>query len=176
MRLDFQTSYDEVPYRSHPFAQTHPARLAPTAFLFGMKPAHTDHCRVLEIGCASGENLLPMANQFPDSEFVGIDLSAVQIAAAQSTVEALELNNVRLLHADLRSLPDDLGMFDYVIAHGVYSWVSDETQHALLKLCGQRLRPHGVAYVSYNTYPGWHMRGMIRDMMNYRVHSIESPN
>ncbi len=116
-----------------------------------------------------------MANQFPGSEYVGIDLSAVQIAAAQSTIEALQLDNVRLLHVDLRSLPVDLGMFDYVIAHGVYSWVSDETQHALLKLCSQRLTPHGVAYVSYNTYPGWHMRGMIRDMMSYRVRSIESP-
>lgn len=116
-----------------------------------------------------------MANQFPRSEYVGIDLSAVQIAAAQSTIEALQLDNVRLLHVDLRSLPVDLGVFDYVIAHGVYSWVSDETQHALLKLCSQRLTPHGVAYVSYNTYPGWHMRGMIRDMMSYRVRSIESP-
>ena len=75
-----ETSYDEVPYQSQPFSRTHPHNIGMMATLFGMEPAHPHACRVLELGCASGGNLLPMAQAAPQSEFVGIDLSARQIA------------------------------------------------------------------------------------------------
>ena len=65
-------SYDEIPYESYPFAQSHPDRLATLATLFGMKPQPIDDCRVLELGCASGGNLIPMAACLPGSKFVGI--------------------------------------------------------------------------------------------------------
>lgn len=74
------TSYDEVPYESYPFAQTHPDRLATVATLLGLRPAPVEQCRVLELGCAGGGNLIPMALTLPESTFVGIDLSARQIA------------------------------------------------------------------------------------------------
>ena len=32
-----------------------------------------------------------------------------------------------------------------------------------------------MAYVSYNTYPGWHIRGMIRDMMCYHTRQFSDP-
>jgi tRNA G46 methylase TrmB len=86
-------AYDEVPYPSLSYPQTHPDRLATLATLHGLRPAPVDHCRVLEVGCAGGGNLIPMAEALPDSEFVGIDLSARQLAAALAVVRELGLKN-----------------------------------------------------------------------------------
>lgn len=168
------TSYDEVPYESHPYPQSHPDRLATIATLFGMAPTPVARCKVLELGCASGGNLIPMAASLPESEFVGIDGSARQIADGQELLDALKLKNVTLRCADLADVADE-GPFDYVIAHGVYSWVADPVQEKLLDICGKLLAPNGVAYISYNTFPGWHYRGMIRDMMLYHVEQFPEP-
>src|SRR5688500_11044518 len=90
------TSYDEVPYSSHPYSQTHPNRLAVMSTLFGMRPAPVDGCRVLELGSASGGNLTPVAASFPNSQFIGIDLSSRQIADGQQIIQALGLTNIEL--------------------------------------------------------------------------------
>jgi methyltransferase-like protein/ubiquinone/menaquinone biosynthesis C-methylase UbiE len=134
-----------------------------------MAPRPIGDCRVLEIGCASGGNIVPMAYELPTSRFVGIDLSAQQIASGQGLIKALGLTNIDLRELDLLDLPESLGTFDYIIAHGVYSWVPGKVQEKLLDACRWHLAPQGVAYVSYNTYPGWHFRGMIRDMMLYHT-------
>ena len=169
-----QTSYDRVPYKSNPFPQTHPDRLATMATLFGMHPAAVERCRVLELGCASGGNLLPMADQFPESQFLGIDASSRQIADGQELLNRSGLTNVELRCQDILQFASDQ-QFDFIICHGVYSWVPEPVQQKILDICRQHLSPQGVAYVSYNTYPGWHMKGMIRDIMRYRGQSFDDP-
>jgi methyltransferase-like protein/cyclopropane fatty-acyl-phospholipid synthase-like methyltransferase len=160
-------SYDELPYASNPFPQTHPDHLATLAALFGLTPPDLDKCRVLELGCASGGNLIPMAVNLPDSTFVGIDYSAKQVADGQKVVTTLGLKNVLLKHLSILDVTRELGEFDYIICHGVYSWVPEAVQDKILAICAENLAHDGIAYVSYNTFPGWHMRGMIRDMMTY---------
>ena len=164
-----QTPYDEFAYVSRAHPQTHPSRLAALAKLFGMQPAPLSGCRVLELGCASGGNLLPMAAQTPSASFLGIDLSGRQIADGQAVIAELGLSNIGLRHLGIAHVDESLGKFDYIIAHGVYSWVPQEMQEKILSICKENLAPNGVAYVSYNTYPGWRMRGMIRDMMLYHA-------
>ncbi len=176
-----ETSYDQVPYPSLSYAQTHPDRLATVATLLGMDPPPVTGCRVLEMGCASGGNLIPMAYGLPGSEFVGIDLAARQIAQGQEMIDALGLTNVTLRHMDILdvappSAASSLGQFDYVIAHGVYSWVPAAVREKLLSVCRENLAPDGVAYVSYNTYPGWHMLNIVRDMMRYHTRDVEDPH
>ncbi len=168
-------SYDEVPYDSHPFAQTHPSRLFVVGTLFGMRPAPVAKCRVLELGCASGGNLIPMADALPESEFVGVDYSARQIQEGQSVVAQLGLKNLTLKHASIMDVDDSYGTFDYIIVHGVFSWVATEIQEKIFDICASHLNTAGVAYISYNTYPGWHMRGMIRDMMQYHSARFHEP-
>jgi methyltransferase-like protein/SAM-dependent methyltransferase len=175
MQTAERTSYDEVPYEGHPFPQTHPNRLATLATLLGLRPAPVDRCRVLELGCANGGNLIPMAFTLPESRFVGIDLSASQVAEGVQTVTALSLKNIELRHLSILDVGDALGRFDYIICHGVYSWVPAAVQDKLLDVCAKNLQPDGVAYVSYNTLPGWHMRGMIRDMMSYHARQFTEP-
>lgn len=168
-------SYDEVPYESHPFSQTHPSRLFVIGTLFGLRPVPVQRCRVLELGCAAGGNLIPMADMFPDSQFVGIDLSKRQIEDGQKNVNELGLKNLSLRHASITDVDAEYGMFDYIICHGVFSWVPNHVQEKILEIFDKNLTANGVAYVSYNTYPGWHMRGMIRDMMRYHSSRFNTP-
>jgi SAM-dependent methyltransferase len=169
------TSYDDVPYESHPLWVTHPDHLAVVATLAGMRPAPVERCRVLELGCASGGNLIPMAVALSESRFAGVDLSPAQIAAGQATIDALGLDNVTLDARSIADLDDGLGTFDYVVCHGVYSWVPPAVQEEILAACARHLAPQGVAYVSYNTYPGWHLRGMVRDMMLFHARRFTEP-
>jgi SAM-dependent methyltransferase len=170
-----RTSYDEVPYDSYPFPQTHPDRLATIATLLGLQPAPVEHCRALELGCAAGGNLIPMALTLPDSTFLGIDLSARQIDDGRQTVAALGLTNIELRQLSILDVDASFGRFDYLICHGVFSWVPAAVQEKILAICAAHLAPHGVAYISYNTYPGWHLRGMIRDMMLYHAQQFREP-
>lgn len=167
--------YDEVPYRGHAVPQTHPDRLATLATLFGMKPAGVESCRVLEIGCGDGHNLIPMAYALPGSRFLGIDLAAQPIAAGQAMITALGLENIALRQLDVLEAGRDLGEFDYIISHGVHSWVPAAVQDKLLAVCRENLAPHGVAYVSYDVYPGAHVGKLTREMMLYHVRNLEDP-
>ena len=165
--------YDLTPYQSFAYPETHPNRLAVLASLFGRSPAPLAGCRVLEIGCAGGGNLLPIAAALPQAQFVGLDYSQVQIDAATHAAQALGLTNIRFVCEDMRSVDaTSLGEFDYVIAHGIYSWLPADAQAAMLTLCRDCLAEAGVAYVSYNTLPGWHMRGMVRDLMLFHAASF----
>jgi methyltransferase-like protein len=168
-------SYDAMPYVREAFAQTHPANLGAIATLFGMDPAPVDRCRVLEIGCASGDNLMPMAVAHPGSHFVGIDLSKRQIEIGLEDASKLPIANLELVHADLMQLGDEVGEFDYVLCHGVYSWVPPVVQQRILDLCRTRLTPQGVAFVSYNTLPGWYMRGLVRGAMRFHGERFADP-
>ena len=167
------SAYDELPYDCLPFPQTHPARLHALALLFGLQPPAVETCRVLELGCANGNNLIPMAGALPGARFVGVDLSARQVENGQALIAAAGLTNIELRHADIASIGAQDGTFDYIVAHGVYSWVPPEVRDRLLAICRANLAPNGVAYVSYNTLPGWSTNGMIREMMLFQARDIE---
>jgi methyltransferase-like protein/2-polyprenyl-3-methyl-5-hydroxy-6-metoxy-1,4-benzoquinol methylase len=170
-----QTTYDAIPYPSNPFRQTRPERLAAVAKLFGLDAPPAERCRVLEIGCSMGGNLVVMAQDNPESQYVGIDASSRQIAEGWKTVQALGLDNLQLKHLDVLDVTEDLGRFDYIICHGVFSWVPARVQSKILEICQRQLSPNGIGYISYNTYPGWHIRGIVRDMMFYRGTQFSDP-
>jgi SAM-dependent methyltransferase/methyltransferase-like protein len=163
------SSYEVVPYKGRPTGESHPDTLASIATLFGMKPPSVPHARVLEIGCARGENLVPMAAALPGGRFLGIDSSQRQVAEARATSEAAGLENIELRQMDLLQAGPDLGTFDYIVCHGVFSWVAPEVRQAILSLIAATLAPSGLAYVSYNTYPGWHMREIVRGAMLFHT-------
>lgn len=169
-------SYDAVPYSVHAFPQTQPNRLAAVAALFGLEAPCPRNCRVLELACASGGNLIPLALTSPDSTFVGIDLSSRQIADGQAVTRELKLDNVELKALSILDVNDDFGTFDYILAHGVYSWVPADVQDKILDICRKNLSANGVAYVSYNTFPGWHARGAIREMLCYHTDRLTDPS
>jgi methyltransferase-like protein/protein-L-isoaspartate O-methyltransferase len=159
--------YDSVPYPSLSFSQTHPDRLAVMGTLFGMNPVAVEHCRVLEIACGNGSNLIPMAYVLPSSEFVGVDLAAKPVAFAHERIRRLGLMNIRIEAMDLMEISPAFGEFDYIIAHGVYAWVPEAVQTKILAICRANLSANGVAFVSYNTNPAGHVREILREMMQF---------
>lgn len=163
------TDYDLVRYPCHAYPLTHPAHLFVLGRFHGMDPADPAACRVLEIGCGDGGNLLPMAWQYPQSRFIGFDLARTSIADGQRHVQELGLENLDLRHLDLMDFPEDAGLFDYIIAHGFYSWVPEPVRERMLRLVKRVLSPRGIAFVSYNAYPGGHLRSMVREMVLFHV-------
>ncbi|WP_225784021.1 methyltransferase regulatory domain-containing protein [Xenophilus sp. Marseille-Q4582] len=168
--------YDAVPYASHPFPQTAIEHLEVLAALFGLEPPPPARARVLELGCASGGNLIPMAARHPQSQMLGVDLSSVQIGAGQQLLAHVHVPNAQLRTLSITDIDADLGQFDYILCHGVYSWVPPDVQAAILRVCSQNLAPQGVAYVSYNVYPGWKAREIVRDAMILRGGPRDAPD
>jgi methyltransferase-like protein len=170
-----QTAYDEVAYQSLALRSTHPDRLATIATLFGMHSAPVERCRVLELGCGAGVNIISMAYGLPESEFVGMDLASGPIGEGNAMIADLGLKNVRLETADLMEFQAPGEPFDYIVAHGIYSWTPPQVRDRILAICEESLDANGVAYVSYNAYPGWHIREMTRQMMLRHVRAISEP-
>jgi cyclopropane fatty-acyl-phospholipid synthase-like methyltransferase/methyltransferase-like protein len=166
------SSYDEIPYKGSALFLTYPDHLAALARLFGVSTPEVETCRVLELGCARGDNLIPMAVSLPEARFVGIDLSPRQIAEGRATIAELGLENIELRAQSIMDIGPELGQFGFILAHGVYSWVAEPVRQKILELCSRFLEPNGLAYVSYNIKPGWHMRIMARDMMTFRARGI----
>jgi len=163
------TIYDVVPYPSHAFFDTHPERMAVMATLHGLSPAPVDKCRVLEVACGDGSNLLPMAYTLPESEFVGFDLAGEPIERGKKMIHELGLKNLSMFQGDLMKVGDELGQFDYIIVHGVYSWVPKPVREGVLDLVNRLLTPDGIAFVSYNAQPGGYLRMVQRDMLRFLV-------
>lgn len=162
------SAYDELPYEDVAYYHTHPSNLAVVATLCGLTPPSVTNCRVLELGCGAGFNLLAMAQSLPGARLVGVDFSARQIDTGRQLACKLGVRHVELIAGDVAALDPALGTFDYIIGHGLFSWVPADIRSAILALCQRHLTPQGLAYLSYNTYPGWHLRSIIRDAL--RLH------
>lgn len=175
MREPPVSDYDKVAYPRAVFPQTHPERMATIATLFGLEPAPVHRARVLELGCGDGNNLIAMACTLPESEFHGVDLAVEPIRRGREAAAAVGLKNVSLRQLNILEMPPNMGRFDYIIAHGLYSWVPEAVREKILSICGEHLAENGVAYISYNAYPGCHLRDSSRAMMLFHVRQISDP-
>ena len=164
-----------MPYPGHPFAQTHPDRLAALGTLFRIGPPQPEGAHVLELGCGDGGNLVPMALALPGARFLGVDAAARAVARGRALAEALDLTNVKFELGRIEELEPQSEGFDYVIAHGVYSWVASTVRDRLLELCRSALSERGIAYVSYNVLPGGRVAGALRDMLVFHTAGIDDP-
>ena len=169
-------SYDLLPYPSRFFLQTHPDRLATAATLYGMRPARVENCSVLELGCGNGSNLLAQAYGLPLARFVGIDLAEKHIQKARESAAELGLENVEFRQMDLMDLDTaTFGKFDYIIAHGLFSWVPEAVRSRILQIFREMLEPNGVGYISYNAYPGAHLRELGRSILQMHAGDAAGP-
>ncbi|EGT79081.1 methyltransferase [Haemophilus quentini] len=159
--------YDELRYYSKPFSYTSIALLEGNATLWGLTPPALKGAKVLELGSSFGGNLISQAVYYPDTEFVGIDLSDSQITQGNEIIKSMGLTNVRLEAKNILDITPEFGVFDYIIVHGIYSWVPNNVKDKILEICRENLTPNGIAYISYNTYPGWKNREVARDIMLY---------
>ena len=166
---------DRIHYPGGAWEHSHPDRIAANARLFGLQPAPVGGCRLLELGCGAGGNLIPMAYGLPDARFVGIELAAGAVESGRELAASLGLSNVDVQQHDLLALPEDLGEFDYVVAHGVYSWVPEPVRDAVMSAFARHLAPDGIAYLNFNALPGGHLRNLARDLMHFRLSLFDDP-
>lgn len=169
MPFSASSSYDALPYEDLAYYHTHPSNLAVVANLCGLNPPAVTTCRVLELGCGAGFNLLAMAHSLPNAQFVGVDFSARQIEQGCAVARKLGIDRLALYSCDVAQFDPSFGQFDYIIGHGIFSWVPEVVRRAILALCQRHLAPHGIAYLSYNTYPGWHLRSILRDALLFHA-------
>lgn len=162
--------YDAVRYDARAYPVTHPDSIAAIAMMFGLDAPAVATARVLDVGCSDGSNLLPMAARLPDATFVGCDIARTAIAAAREATEALGLSNVTFIEADLSALEG--GPYDYIIAHGVYSWVPQPVRDALFALAARALSPNGILFTSYNTYPGGYVRRAVWEGLRWHTRAV----
>ncbi len=146
---------------------------------------------MLELGCGDGGNALSIAQTLPDARVLGVDASPGAIERGVRLARAAGLANVELrcatfeqLGAGLAEVPgkwpseshgNEPAEFDYIVAHGVYSWVPPQARGALLDCVKRCLAPEGIAFISYNAYPGSYLRDMARDMLRYHVQEVSDP-
>lgn len=169
--------YEEFAYPGYAYPFTHPARVEVLGRLFGLTPAPAASSRVLELGCGDGANALAMAHTLPAARVIALDASPSSVARGRALRETAGIQNAELLTTDLGDLEniEALGPFDYIVAHGVYSWIPPGLRGALLECCRRYLSPHGIAYVSYNAYPGSYLRDMARDILTFHVRDVDEP-
>ena len=160
-----QTIYKELGYKSYPFPFTTPAYLEAYGTLVGLNTPPAKTARVLELGATYGGNIISQAVYNPEATFVGIELSEDQVEKGNKIISDAKLDNISLIQGDIMNFDETLGTFDYIIAHGFYSWISDEMKDKLLDIISKHLADNGIAYVSYNTYPGWHTMEEVRQLM-----------
>jgi len=172
--MQTETSYDEFPYESYPFAYTRPEHLMTIGKLFGMNPTPMENARILELGSAAGGNIMNFASSYPKSYSLGVDLSKIEIDHGNKVVKELGLKNIELKNISITDLDESFGKFDYIICHGVFSWVPDFVKDKILDISKKLLNPNGIAFISYNTLPGWNMINSIRDMMMFHSSIFEN--
>ena len=169
-------AYDLLKYPAHIHQQMLPALLAPIARVHGIQAASPRDCRLLEVGCGDGLQLITLAMAYPESHFVGVDMSTAAIARGEALRAKLGLDNLQLVAADLLEWDPGEAPFDYILAHGFFSWVPEPVRMRLLQLCQKSMAPQGLAYISYNAFPGSHLRKMVWDMMRAHVQHIADPS
>lgn len=163
--MDNHNTYDELKYYSSAFSFCNIAHLESQGYFWGLTPVPIAGARVLELGSSFGGNLISQALYYPKTQFIGIDLSESQIQQGNQIIQAMGLNNITLLAKNILDIDNSFGTFDYIIVHGIYSWVPDNVKDKILSICRQNLSSNGIAYISYNTYPGWKNKDVARDIM-----------
>ncbi|TWT53411.1 tRNA (guanine-N(7)-)-methyltransferase [Rubripirellula amarantea] len=168
--------YDQVAYPGLAERHIQLRCLEFAATMHGVAPADLAHCRVLELGCADGTNLIPFAVEFPESQFIGIDLASDAIRQAEQTAQELELSNIEFRCQNISDVESaSIGTVDYVLCPGVFSWATDDERSAILRLCQHCLSADGIAAISFNTLPGWNWGSTLRDYVRFSVGDLADP-
>ena len=168
--------YADLGYLSQPFPYASAPFLESYARLLGLSPAPASTARILEIGSSYGGNLISQALFYLKATFTGIEIAPTQVSVGKTYIDQLGITNLALLEGDVNESHHHLGTYDYIIAHGFYSWVDEETKDNFLHLCKEHLAENGILYMSYNTYPGWHKMDSVRALLEFANKEIDTLN
>lgn len=160
----------DLVYTDNVYREMTPAWLALAALLLGQRPPDLSRpFRYADLGCGLGMNAIVVAATCPHAEVWGFDLNPAHVEEARRWAAEAGLSNITFEETSFADLagraPASLPAFDFMVSHGVMSWVSPANQRHLIDVIGQRLQPGGLAYVSYNVLTGWASMVPIRALM-----------
>lgn len=160
----------DIPYTTQIHRETLPSWLAIAALLLGHRPPDlTKPFAYADLGCGTGLTALTVAATSPQADVWAFDFNPAHIESGRAMAEAAGLTNIHFVEAsfdDIAAMPaGTLPDFDFMVSHGVLTWVSRENAATLMRIMGQRLRPGGLAYLSYNTVAGWVGMEPVRSLM-----------
>lgn len=146
----------DVSYPAHFHREIQPLWLTTlTRFLGSAPPDLARPYSYCELGCGVGINLLVAAATNPQGQFVGVDFNERHLAIAREAAESAGLTNIRFIQADFTQFVRDNNLyFDFIVCHGVWSWISPVQQQAILQLVQTFLKPRGLFYLHYMCHPG----------------------
>lgn len=168
--------YADLGYLSQPFPYASAPFLESYARLLGLSPAPASTAHILEVGSSYGGNLISQALFYPQATFTGLEIAPTQVSVGKTYIDQLGITNLDLLEGDVNESHHHLGTYDYIIVHGFYSWVDEETKDNFLRLCKEHLAENGILYMSYNTYPGWHKMDSVRALLQFANKDIDTLN
>jgi SAM-dependent methyltransferase len=150
----------EVSYTSGFYREVAPGWMATAALLMGHRPPPSSGAFAwAELGCGQGLGANAFAAAHPQAQFWGFDFNPSHIENARRMANAAGLANAHFAEASFAELAagaiTGLPTFDYIVLHGVWSWVSAENRGHLTEFIRRHLAPGGLVYVSYNVLAGW---------------------
>ena len=166
---------DHITYTDTFFNELNPHSMRFIASLRGFEVPDSTSFTCTELGCGTGHSLIVFAAANPSAHFIGIDFNEDHIAHANKRAKSLGVENCQFMHTDITKI-DQLPMSDYIVMHGLYTWVHQSVRDAIHRLIENSLSDHGIVLVSYNTYPGWHIYEPLRMMLReYSMNLSEDP-
>ena len=165
--MSIHTSYlQEITYTNSFFSELNPHLLAYTAHIMGFEiPDMQKPCTYCELGCGSGFSLLTYAAANPHGFFIGVDFNTHHIVEAKKAAKKSNLTNILFIEKSIEDIHHDVPDCDFIVMHGVYSWVHTDIKKSIRSFIDKKLKPQGLSLISYNTYPGWHIYAPLRMMM-----------
>jgi trans-aconitate methyltransferase len=164
-----------ISYTDTFFSELNPHMIRCSALMRGFQVPDSTHFTYCELGCGKGHSLLLYAAANPHAQWIGIDLSEEHIHYAEQRARKLGITNCEFIRADLTEL-DELPSCDYIVMHGLYTWVQESVQEAIHRLIETSLTENGLVLVSYNAYPGWHVyEPLLKMFREYSMHLSDDP-
>ncbi len=146
----------DVPYVRTFTKELAPAWLDHAALVSGFTaPNRNSGFAWCDLGCGHGLTSAVLGAAHPQGEFHGIDANEVHVESANRFASDAGVRNVSFHAARFDEACDlNLPAFDYIVSHGVYSWVDEAARTAWRRFIERHLKPGGLLYLSYNAMPG----------------------
>lgn len=165
----------DVEYTYGYYAETSPSRIDLALMLAGAQTIPDGPC--CELGFGQGVSLAVHAAAHPERKYFGNDFIPQHVQHAESLTRAAGVD-AQLSSESFTSFcaRDDLPQFALIVAHGIWSWVSDENRHTIVDFVRRKLMPGGVLYISYNTPAGSAATIPLRDLIALHAHRAQAPS
>lgn len=107
------------------------------------------HKRMLDFGCGAGASTLVLARLFPESEIAGIELDEKLLSVAHARAAFYGYDNLSFhCSPNSKTLPPNMGEFDYVILSAVFEHLLPDERQQVLGQIWSLLKPGGIFFLN----------------------------